>query len=106
MMRESDSIILRQFVSRVRRLFPEARIWAFGSRARGEASSESDFDVCIVIPDADGDGKGRVQRIAWEVGFEHGLVITALCYDEAEFTQGPRAASPLVRTILREGVVA
>ena len=106
MMRESDSTILREFVERVRRVFPEARIWAFGSRARGDASAESDFDVCVVIRDVERDAKARVQRMAWEVAFEHGLVITALCYDEAEFTQGPRAASPLVRTILKEGVVA
>ena len=106
MMREPDSMILREFVGRVRRVFPEARVWAFGSRARGDASAESDFDVCVVIPDSGGDAKAQIQRFAWEVGFGHGLVITALCYTEAEFTQGPRSAGPLVRTILAEGVVA
>jgi hypothetical protein len=40
------------------------------------------------------------------VAFAHGLVITALCYSEEEFTQGPRVSSPLVHNILNEGVAA
>ncbi|MGH7467563.1 MAG: nucleotidyltransferase domain-containing protein [Longimicrobiales bacterium] len=29
-------------------LVPGARVWAFGSRARGSATWDSDFDVCVV----------------------------------------------------------
>ena len=49
MMSDQDRIILDQFTSRVRERFPDARIWAFGSRARGNATWESDFDICIVL---------------------------------------------------------
>ena len=104
MLRESDRMILDEFAGRVRRLFPEARIWAFGSRARGDAEPDSDFDICVVINKADREERHQVQDIAWEVGFEHGLVIVALCYSEKEFTTGPRTASPLVKNILLEGV--
>jgi len=49
MMSAQDSQILETFATRVRHHFPEARIWAFGSRARGEGTWESDLDVCVVL---------------------------------------------------------
>ena len=38
MMTAHDRSILEIFAARVRQHFPEARIWAFGSRARGDAT--------------------------------------------------------------------
>jgi predicted nucleotidyltransferase len=45
-MKPSDRKILKQFAERVRAIFPEARIWAFGSRARGDA------DVSLTLENA------------------------------------------------------
>jgi predicted nucleotidyltransferase len=49
MMSDHDHRILEIFAAQVRQQFPEARIWAFGSRARGDATWESDLDVCVVL---------------------------------------------------------
>lgn len=106
MIHEKDQLILSEFADRVRRLYPEARIWAFGSRARGEAATDSDFDICVVIDYADRKANRKIQDIAWEVSFAHGLVITAFCYNTDEFTRGPVSVSPLVLNVLREGVAA
>jgi hypothetical protein len=45
-----DRQILDLFATRVREHFPEARIWAFGSRARGDATWESDLGPCPPSP--------------------------------------------------------
>ena len=49
MMSQEDKKIFKEFKTRIHEQYPEARIWAFGSRARGEAAWDSDFDVFIVL---------------------------------------------------------
>ncbi|MEB3290787.1 MAG: nucleotidyltransferase domain-containing protein, partial [Leptolyngbya sp.] len=44
-----DHQILKEFSANVRQQFPDAQIWAFGSRARGNAQPDSDFDICVVV---------------------------------------------------------
>jgi len=47
MISAEDRTVLAECAARVREIFPEARVWAFGSRARGHAAWDSDFDVCV-----------------------------------------------------------
>ncbi len=49
MMAEKDRRILAEFSTHVCERFSDARIWAFGSRAKGGAECDSDFDICIVL---------------------------------------------------------
>lgn len=106
MISQEDRNILAEFSERIRRIFPGAKIWAFGSRARGVATWESDFDTCIVL-DRVNDAIGRqIRDIAWEVGFEHDRVITTIVLDSDQFEKGPMSESTLVGNILQEGVAA
>jgi predicted nucleotidyltransferase len=106
MMSDQDHRILKTFAARVRQQFPEARIWAFGSRARGDATWESDLDVCVVAEELTYKDRHTIGDMAWEVGFEYELVITTVCFTREEFAHGPCSESPLVLNILREGVPA
>ena len=106
MMQERDREILEQFAARVRAVFPSAHIWAFGSRTRGDAHPDSDLDVCVVLDRLDADIRGTISDIAWEVGFEHDLLIFTVAFSTEMFERGPASASSLVRTILEEGVAA
>ena len=104
MMSDRDHRILKLFADQVRQRFPEARIWAFGSRVRGNATWESDLDVCVVVDELTDEQRHAIWHIAWEVGFEHDVVISAVAYSRYDFECGPCSESSLVFNILREGV--
>jgi predicted nucleotidyltransferase len=106
MMTPADKIILEDMADRVRSRYPKARLWAFGSRARGGADWDSDFDVCIVLPVSDAAVEEYIRDIAWEIGFEKERVITTVVFSESEFERGPISESTLVENILSEGIAA
>jgi predicted nucleotidyltransferase len=106
MMSKEDRAILSDFTTRVRERFSDAKVWAFGSRARGEATWESDFDLLIVLSDLGQKTDRWIRDIAWEVGFENDRVITTVLFDRAQFENGPMSESTLVANILREGISA
>lgn len=105
-MKPEDHRILREFASRVRELEPCARIWAFGSRARGDEEPDSDLDLCVVVPRLTADLRRRIQDRAWEIGFAQERVLAMVILPEEEFENGPISASTLVRNILLQGVAA
>jgi predicted nucleotidyltransferase len=106
MLSKNDQHILDCFASLVRERFPEAQIWAFGSRARGQATGGSDLDVCVVVDSLDDESDGAIIDTAWQVGFEHDLIISTVTYSREEFEKGPCAVSALVQNVLAEGVPA
>ena len=106
MMKQEDRKIFEEFASRVRAIFHDAQLWAFGSRARGDAEWDSDFDVCIVLEKVDERVDQMIRNIAWEVGFEKERVITTVVIERKEFEIGPMSESTLVANIRREGIPA
>jgi predicted nucleotidyltransferase len=106
MMSKEDRKILKEFTSRILERFSDARVWAFGSRARGEATWESDFDIFIVLSEVDQKIDRWIRDIAWEVGFKNDRVITTVLLDKVQFEHGPMSESTIVENILREGISA
>jgi len=106
MMSKEDRKILKKFKARVHERFSDSRIWAFGSRTRGDSTWDSDFDIFIVLSEVDQKIDRLIRGIAWEVGFENDRVITTVLIDKEQFEHGPMSESTLVANILREGLSA
>ena len=105
-MNQNDLKILNNFAQHIRQQFPEAAIWAYGSRVKDTAFSDSDLDICIVVDKLNEDIDGKIIDIAWEIGFDNDILISTVTYSREEFESGPCSESPLVKTILAEGIAA
>jgi predicted nucleotidyltransferase len=105
-MRNEQRKILEKFAKKIREVYPDARIWAFGSYAGDTATKESDLDICVVLPLLSPDDRLTVSDIAWEVGFHHDLHLSTIVVSERDFEQGPISASPLLDAVRNKGIAA
>jgi predicted nucleotidyltransferase len=105
-MKNRDRKIFNLFARKIKERFGDVQTWAYGSRVMGKAGKYSDLDVCVVLDRIDDSIDREIMRIAWEVGFDHGLMISTLTYSREEFDHGPCSESTVVETIRREGVPA
>jgi predicted nucleotidyltransferase len=96
--------ILQVFAEKVRKIYPNARIWAFGSYARGTAIADSDFDICVVLPELQSDDRFAISDIAWEVSLDHVLHLSTIMIPARDFEHGLVSVSSLIEVVRREGV--
>lgn len=106
MLNAKDQECFREVSAEIRSVYPDARIWAFGSRVHGEQSPDSDLDVCVVLPQLDWEAWMKISDIAWEVGFRHDRMVDTEVFSEDQFEHGPCSGSPLVKSIREEGMAA
>ena len=64
----------------------------------------TDLDVFITVDVLDSDLRMRISEIAWEVGFEHDIVISSVVATGEQLDHGVMGASPLVMYFRAEGV--
>ena len=83
---------------------PTARVYLYGSRARGTARPDSDWDLLILI------GKEKVsdedeKKITWplyDLEFETGEVLSPMVYSEQEWFSKYKV-TPFYSMVMREG---
>ena len=88
-------------------LGPEAevvRVYAYGSRVRGEADLGSDLDLLVELREVTRTAKRQILDRAWELSLEEGYVISVVVVSEEAFERGPLSVSEFARTVRREGV--
>lgn len=83
---------------------PLEEIRIFGSRARGDFSSDSDLDVCLILRETSPEIEALISRIAWKVGFEYQVIITTVEYTPEIWYNSPLRESPFVKVINQEGI--
>ncbi|MBM4353227.1 MAG: nucleotidyltransferase domain-containing protein [Deltaproteobacteria bacterium] len=104
-MTDRDRDIARQFKAVIERCgVPVVKLILYGSRARGDATDESDLDLMVVLESADPDFDEAVERVAWQVGFDSGIVVSTVVFTRDELEKSPLRCSPFVNTVQREGI--
>jgi len=74
------------------------RLYAYGSRARGDDDIGSDLDLLIELR------QRQIQDRAWELSLEEGYVVSVVIVSQEAFEHGPLSQSEFAETIRREGV--
>ena len=76
----------------------------FGSKARGEATTESDVDVMIEIEDYNPLTESAIDEMVFKLNLEYDCFISAVIFGRRELEECPLGESPLYRVIEREGI--
>jgi len=103
-MNKRDYEIARKLKKKLSEFIPLVDLRVFGSRAREDADEYSDMDIFIEIESVNKEQKDVISDLAWEVGFEHFMVISPLVFTRDEIENSPLKASPIIKNILAEGI--
>ncbi len=80
------------------------RVYAYGSRVRGDADVGSDLDLLVELREVTRVAKRQVLDRAWELSLEEGYVISVVIVSQEAFEQGPLSLSGFARNVRREGI--
>ena len=80
------------------------RIYAYGSRVRGDYEIGSDLDLLVELRQVTPGFKRQIQDKAWELSLDAGFVVSVIIVNEAAFERGVISISEFAENIRRHGV--
>ena len=80
------------------------RVYAYGSRVRGNADLASDLDLLVELREVTRTAKRQILDRAWELSLEEGYVISVAVVSQEAFETGPLSVSLYAENIRREGI--
>jgi predicted nucleotidyltransferase len=80
-------------------------ITLYGSQARGEADPESDIDLFVVVRRNTPDLRQVLADLAWQVQFEHDVVISDIIRSVDQLNQMQAGRFPYYQGLEREGIL-
>ena len=84
---------------------PDAEIYLYGSRARGDHNENSDWDILIITPrkKINFEYESDIRDPIYDLELDSGQVISVLVYSRSDW-QKKRSISPLFMNVLKEGI--
>jgi uncharacterized protein len=97
-----------EILSRIKRTVldrePSAKIYLYGSRARGDARRDSDWDLLILLnrDRVSHELENQIRTPLYDVELEVGEVFSAIFYPEKEWNK-KHSVTPFYENVMREG---
>jgi uncharacterized protein len=84
---------------------PNAEIYLYGSRARGDNRKDSDWDILVITPreKITFDYENDLHDPIYDIELESGEIISLLVYSKSDW-QHKRTISPLFTNVMKEGI--
>lgn len=76
----------------------------FGSKVRGEHTSDSDIDIMIVLEKTNPKIEREIDSIIFDINLEYDTFISCLIIGNDEIEKGPMSESPIYKTVQKEGI--
>ncbi|MBC3784804.1 nucleotidyltransferase domain-containing protein [Spirosoma utsteinense] len=98
----TDAQFLQEIKRYVHRVDPQAEVWLFGSRARGDAREDSDWDFLVLTEGpADKHLKNQLRDYLFEIELSSAKVIGSIIHSKQEWEED-YGVTPLYRNIKRD----
>ena len=104
-LRNNEKKALEELKEKILKIYPEARIILYGSKARGDFDRESDIDLLILVPQKINTKlEEESYHISYEIELKYNVVFGQII-ENKEFWKTPLAnVMPLYQNIDREGI--
>jgi len=104
-MRANENI-LQKIKRLVQQQEPTAKIYLYGSRARGKSRSDSDWDLLILLnkDKITSEIEQRITYPLYDLEFETGEIISPMVYSENEWKTKYRI-TPFYSNVMKEGML-
>ena len=101
---DSSNEILKHIKQSVKSKKPFAKIYLYGSRARGTANSNSDWDILILVNDEKItlELEEEISNPIYDIELSTGEVISPLIYTEKEWNSKYKI-SPFYKAVMNDG---
>jgi predicted nucleotidyltransferase len=84
---------------------PSAKVYLYGSRARGDAREDSDWDIIVLLPHGQKHIlEDEIRSQVFDIMLDTGEIISTFVYTQDEWDMPMRKATPFYQNICREGV--
>jgi predicted nucleotidyltransferase len=80
------------------------RVYAYGSRVRGDCDPISDLDLLIELREVTTASRRRILDRAWELSLEEGYVISVAIVSQEAFEAGPLSVSLYAQNVRSQGI--
>ena len=100
----STTHIARRIKSIVKHYDPNAKIYLYGSRAKGKAHRDSDWDVLILLSSdfITPEIERRITSPLYDLEFDTGEVISPSVYTQKDWHK-KHSVTPFYKNVMREG---
>ena len=104
-LKRSDVALLKEVKQRILDHVPDAKVFLYGSVARGEATPESDYDVLVITPRRlTRPEEDAIYDATYEVDLARDALTSVVFFSQEDWDAPLTKASPFYRNVVRESV--